>query len=242
MSEFITGPNPVLEKLKAGNIKGRLYYSSENKAILPVLDLAQSSGINCIQLSRKELDKKVGHYFHKGCLLEILSQEKSDILTGPEKYQQLLKSEEALFLLLDGITDPHNLGAIMRSADKFQADLIILPKRRSCSVTETVQRSSAGASAWLPVYQVSNSARIIDECKKEGFWIYGADLDGVALDKTEFSKKVLLVLGSEGSGMGRLIKDKCDYIVTIPSAGHVDSLNVSVSAGIILYEIYRQKN
>jgi 23S rRNA (guanosine2251-2'-O)-methyltransferase len=147
----------------------------------------------------------------------------------------------ALILLLDQINDPHNLGAILRSADQFGAELVILPSRRAARETQTVVKTSAGASLYVPVASVPNLAAGLEAAKQAGFWVYGADLDGQRLEAVRFEGRVALVLGSEGSGLRRLVRERCDALVRIPSGGHVDSLNVSVAAGILMYEVRRQQ-
>jgi len=147
----------------------------------------------------------------------------------------------ALILFLDEINDPHNLGAILRSADQFGVQLVILPTRRAARETQTVVKTSAGASLYVPVHSVPNLAAALQSAKEAGFWVYGADLDGQRLDAVSFEGRVALVLGSEGAGLRRLVRERCDARVRIPAGGHVDSLNVSVAAGILMFEIRRQQ-
>jgi 23S rRNA (guanosine2251-2'-O)-methyltransferase len=147
----------------------------------------------------------------------------------------------ALILLLDEISDPHNLGAILRSADQFGVELVILPTRRAARETQTVVKTSAGASLYVPLYSLPNLAAGLQLAKEAGFWVYGADLGGGRLDAVSFEGRTALVLGSEGGGLRRLVRERCDALVRIPSGGHVDSLNVSVAAGILMFEIRRQQ-
>ena len=153
--------------------------------------------------------------------------------------RSLKEGEGALVIALDEITDPHNLGAILRSADQFSAALIIVPERRSASANETVIRISSGAAQYVTMSTVPNLARELDVLKEHGFWIYGADMNGDSSYETRFSKRTAIVMGSEGSGMRSLVRTKCDHIVSIPMSGHIDSLNVSVAAGILMYEYRR---
>lgn len=142
-------------------------------------------------------------------------------------------------MVLDGITDPHNLGAILRSADQFGADLVLIPERRSVQANETVVKVSSGAAQYVPVAVVTNLNRELEYLKKNGFWVYGADMKGNSSYEEKFSDRTVIVMGSEGDGMSSLVKKNCDYIVSIPMQGHIDSLNVSVAAGILMYEYRR---
>ena len=143
-------------------------------------------------------------------------------------------------LMLDEITDPHNLGAILRSADQFGVNLVVVPERRSAQANETVTKISSGAAQYVPMAVVTNMGRAVDQLKKHGFWIYGADMAGTSSYGAKFTKRAAIVMGSEGSGMRGLTRKLCDEIVSIPMNGHIDSLNVSVAAGILLYE-YRRR-
>ncbi len=150
------------------------------------------------------------------------------------------QKDHALVVILDHISDPHNLGAILRSADLFRVDLVVVPDRRSVHVTDTVSRASAGASGYVPVTVEKNLARTLDDLKDAGFWIYGADMGHETSYGVSFAAKSAIILGSEGKGISPLIRKKSDLLVSIPTAGHIDSLNVSVTAGILLYEFRRQ--
>lgn len=146
-------------------------------------------------------------------------------------------------LLLDSITDVHNIGAILRSCDQFGVSLVVLPQNRSAgdiSNNETIARTSAGAAAWVPVSVVPNLVRAAQKLKSTGFWIYGADAGGGRIDKIDFAQKSALVMGSEGKGISRLLRETCDALVSIPTCGKIDSLNVSVAAGVLLYELHRR--
>ena len=144
---------------------------------------------------------------------------------------------------LDKITDPHNVGAIIRSCDQFGASLVILPEHKSASDiagNEIISRSSAGASAWVPIAVVKNLVRVVEQLKEAGFWVYGADAGGQSCGSISFAQKSAIIMGSEGSGIDALLQKKCDAIVSIPTCGKIDSLNVSVAAGILLYELYKK--
>ena len=155
---------------------------------------------------------------------------------------EVLTNDKQYFLILDGIVDPHNLGAIMRTADATKLDGIIIPKNRSVSINSTVAKVSCGGIEYVKIIEVNNINRCIDTLKEKGFWIYGTDMN-LDLDYTniDISTSVAIVIGNEGEGMSRLVKEKCDYIISIPMVGHVESLNASVSASLLMYEILRKK-
>lgn len=242
----------------------RLFWSKKNKRIAALLRLAEKAGVPVEKISFAEIEAKASAAGTtgelKGLLLMVPARrEESSGETGlgakaapaggaPERSYATLKEflaapprENALVLLLDGITDPHNLGALLRSADLFSVDLVIHPGRRSAGVNDTVARVSVGASSWVPTLEVTNLRRTMEELQKAGFWLYGADMAGTAADKVDLKGKTGLVLGSEGKGMSRLVQEGCDGIISIPIQGHVDSLNVSVAGGILLYEAARQR-
>ena len=179
---------------------------------------------------------------HRGIVL--ISENEKQISENKVDFDQFLKSIEnkdsSIVVILDSITDPHNVGAIIRSCDQFGVDLVVLPERRGASESEIIGRSSAGASAWVQTSVVSNLVRTVEKLKEAGFWIYGADAGGETAGQTSLQGKIALVMGSEGSGISRLLEEKCDKIISIPTCGKLDSLNVSVACGILLYEIKRQ--
>ena len=204
------------------------------------------------RVQRSELDALAGAAEHRGAGLLLAGEsgarpEEGGRRRSPTQAASLrerlaaISSPTALILLLDEINDPHNLGAILRSADQFGVELVVLPTRRAARETQAVVKSSAGASLYVPVASVPNLASGLESVKEAGFWVYGADLDGRRLDEVSFEGRVALVLGSEGSGLRRLVRERCDALVRIPSGGHVDSLNVSVAAGILMHEIRRQQ-
>lgn len=149
--------------------------------------------------------------------------------------------EHSLVIVLDHIEDPHNVGAILRSADAFGADAVIIPARRASPLTDAASRSSAGAVAWVPVIQVGNLRAAVDMLKSAGYWVYAADMSGSSVEKVQWNLKTLLILGNEGKGASKILRDAADEVVSIPMRGHVDSLNVSVSAAILMYEYRREK-
>jgi 23S rRNA (guanosine2251-2'-O)-methyltransferase len=201
------------------------------------------------RVERAELDALAGSAGHRGAgLLAAPGGPASDRAgrrpppaAGLRERLEAICSPTALILLLDEINDPHNLGAILRSADQFGVELAVLPTRRAARETQAVVRSSAGASLYVPAVSVPNLAAGLESAKEAGFWVYGADLDGQRLDEVSFEGRVALVLGSEGSGLRRLVRERCDALVRIPSRGRVDSFNVSVAAGILMYEVRRRQ-
>jgi 23S rRNA (guanosine2251-2'-O)-methyltransferase len=153
----------------------------------------------------------------------------------------LEENNDALVVILDEITDPHNYGAILRSCDQFGVDLVITRNRRTAKHADVIATTSAGAAAWVPATEVANLPRAVDELKEAGFWIYGADMAGEAVYTRDLRGRTAIILGGEGGGISRLLKEKCDALAAIPTQGRIDSLNVSVAAGVLLYEARRQR-
>jgi 23S rRNA (guanosine2251-2'-O)-methyltransferase len=241
MSIYIYGYHSIEELLKQGYLEGSLYCcSKQNKKWEKLIALADQKGIPVVQKEEKELSRLCGHSDHRGALLVLEEL--------PHAYQDKLKillkiipADNALVLLLDNIVDPHNLGAILRSCDQFAVDLVVIPKRRSAGETQAVIKTSAGASSYVKLIAIANLRNAIDLLKKEGFWIYAADMQGKQIDKIDLKGRIAIVLGSEGQGIRHLLKEVSDGLIAIPAKGHVTSFNVSVAAGIILYEVRRQQ-
>jgi 23S rRNA (guanosine2251-2'-O)-methyltransferase len=209
--------------------------------------LARAAGVPVRRVPQAELDALAGTAEHRGAALlpaaggAAQSPPQASRAASLRERLAEISGPKALILLLDEISDPHNLGAILRSADQFGVELVILPTRRAARETQTVVKTSAGASLYVPLYSVPNLAAGLQLAKEAGFWVYGADLGGGRLDAVNFEGRIALVLGSEGGGLRRLVRERCDALVRIPSGGHVDSLNVSVAAGILMFEIRRQQ-
>ncbi len=178
---------------------------------------------------------------HRGVVMVKEREEEKPPLRIEDAIRELATRDHALVVVLDSITDPQNVGAIIRSADQFGVDLVVLPEHRGATDFEVIARTSAGASSWVPVAIVPNLVRVAEMLKESGFWVYGADAGGTKATSVGFAAKTALVMGSEGSGIARLLREKCDEIVSIPTRGKLDSLNVSVATGILLYEIRRQR-
>jgi len=234
----VTGFHAIEELVRAGQQGARLLVAGKGPRIKQILEQCAKAGCITVTATQAELDRIASD--NRGIVLEFPEQENADIKVDFDEWLSKFEGSKALVLVLDHLSDPHNFGAILRSADQFGIDLVIMPERRSVKDTETVARSSAGANAWVKVAVVSNLVRALEGLKKAGFWIYAADMGGTKASKLDLGGKTVLVLGSEGSGVGRLVKTSCDGTVAIPSQGRVDSLNVSVAAGILMYEARRQ--
>ena len=188
-------------------------------------------------MPRSKMDENF-HGNHQGVVVKVIDYEYCNLRDVLEKY----KNEDAVLAILDGLEDPHNLGAILRTADATGVNGIIIPKHRSVSLNATVAKVSTGAIEYANVVQVTNLVTTIKELKKNGYWIIGLELDGsVDYRKQDYSGKIAVVIGSEGKGISRLVKEECDFCVNIPMYGHVNSLNASVSAAILFYEILRNR-
>ncbi|MGA2766421.1 MAG: 23S rRNA (guanosine(2251)-2'-O)-methyltransferase RlmB [Spirochaetia bacterium] len=240
MAEHLFGFHTIEETLRKGVSGASLLVSRDNARIQKLREAAESRGVAVSEVEEGELTRLCGTDSHRGAVL-VLSRAPASLQKDLRHLLSALTAETALVLVLDSITDPQNLGAILRSADQFSTDIVVIPSRHSAQETQTVAKVSAGASAYVPLAVVPNIPTALELLKEKGFWIYGADTEGETTDKLDLSGKVCLVLGSEGTGMRRLIREKCDQLVRIPAAGHVDSFNVSVATGILLFEARRQQ-
>ncbi len=249
-----TGFHAVEEKLrryavsKDSSVKLHVFYSKAGPRIKKILAEAQEAGVAVEQVAPAVLDEMVKRLpplaqDHRGIVLEADGEaEKEQNLVQLDQWLEVCP-ENATVVVLDSVTDPHNVGAIIRSCDQFGVSLVVLPERNSPDAVhenEVIARSSAGSSAWVPISVVSNLTRAAQMLKDAGFWVYGADAGGSALQSTDFPAKTCIVMGSEGSGISRLLREQCDVMVSIPTCGKIDSLNVSVAAGILLYDRYRK--
>ncbi|AND37739.1 MULTISPECIES: 23S rRNA (guanosine(2251)-2'-O)-methyltransferase RlmB [Bacillaceae] len=240
--DFIIGKNPVIEALKSERDINKIFIAegSQSGQMQQVIGLAKSAGVLVQFVPKKKIDG-MAEGNHQGVIAQVAAYqyaEIDDLFAAAEK-----KNEAAFFLLLDEIEDPHNLGSIMRTADAVGAHGIIIPKRRAVGLTATVAKASTGAIEYIPVVRVTNMARTIDELKERGVWIAGTDAKGKQdFRQMDGTMPLGLVIGSEGKGMGRLIRDKCDFLINLPMAGHVTSLNASVAAALLMYEVYRKRH
>ena len=238
----VIGRNAVKELLSGGRDVDKLYITAGERegSINQLLGIASERGIPITECDRSKLDAIAKGGRHQGIIAIAAERNYSSIDEILEYASE--KGEPPFIVICDGVEDPHNLGAIIRSADCSGAHGIIIPKRRAVGLTATVAKSSAGALEHMRVAKVTNLASAIDDLKERGLWIYAADMDGSTYYKTDMKGAVALVLGSEGFGISRLVKEKCDYIVSIPMSGHVNSLNVSAAAAIIISEAARTRN
>lgn len=238
--DLIIGRNPVIEALKAGRSINTLYVSGNGGSLGMICRMAKEKGIVVKQVTDAKLSAMCAGASHQGvaasgaCAEYVTVQ---DILAV-----SAAKGTEPFIIICDEIEDPHNLGAIIRTAEAAGADGIIIPKRRSAALSDTVFKTSAGAASWLPVARVPNIPAAIDLLKENGVWIYGTDASGEDYTGADMHGSVGLVIGSEGFGMGKLVREKCDFLLKLPMSGKITSLNASVAAGIFMYEIVRQRS
>ncbi|MDE6424552.1 MAG: 23S rRNA (guanosine(2251)-2'-O)-methyltransferase RlmB [Ruminococcus sp.] len=239
-NENIAGRNPVIEALKSDTPLDTIYISGNGGSLGLIRRLAKEKGIVVKDAQEKKLSQLAGGASHQGVVAvgacgEYVTIE--EILDVSQK-----KGTKPFIIICDEIEDPHNLGAIIRTAETAGADGVIIPKRRSASLNATVAKTSAGAVSYVPVARVANLSTCIDTLKENGVWIYGTDASGSDYCKTDFTGSMALVIGSEGFGISRLIREKCDFMVKLPMYGKINSLNASVAAGIFMYEVLRQRD
>lgn len=239
----IIGRNAVLEALESGLHLDKLYIAKGevDKALGHIASRARGLGSVVVESDRRKLDYLSHNQAHQGIVALAAVKaycEVEDILAHAKE-----RDEVPLVIICDEISDPHNLGAILRTAEGVGAHGVIIPKRRSAGITAIVQKTSAGAVNHIPVARVPNVVQTIKDLKEAGLWVYGAAMEGEqTLWQTDFSGPMALLIGSEGDGLGRLVKEHCDFLVHIPMVGKVSSLNASVSAAVLLYEVTRQRN
>lgn len=237
----IEGRNAVLEAFRAGKTVDKLFLLDGNQdgPIRSIVREAKKNDTIINYVGKERLDQMSETGKHQGVIAYIAAYEYAeldDILKIAEE-----KGEPPFLILLDGIEDPHNLGAIIRTANLVGAHGLVIPKRRAVGLTATVARTSAGALNYTPVAKVTNLSATIEDLKKRGLWFVCADMDGEVMYNLDLKGPIGLVVGNEGEGVSRLVKEKCDYNAQIPMKGDVDSLNASVAAGVLAYEILRQR-
>ncbi len=241
-NEIIEGRNAVIEALRAQRSIDKIYISKGevDKTLGHIASKARDQGIVVVECDRRKLDFMSVTKAHQGVIAVCAVRDYcsiDDILASAAE-----KGEDPFIVICDEISDPHNLGAIIRSAECAGVHGLIIPKRRSAGLTTIVDKASAGAAEHALIARVPNIGSAIDELKQKGLWIYGTAADGKnGLWSTDFSGPVALVIGSEGDGMSRLVKEKCDFIVSLPMKGEISSLNASCAAAVTMYEILRQK-
>jgi 23S rRNA (guanosine2251-2'-O)-methyltransferase len=241
VAKNVFGYHAIEELLRRGSVEGTLLVGRQNERIERLVELARKAGVEVSEVDEPHLTGLAGSTAHKGAVLALTRGTTSPKGELASELDRIGDRPSALALVLDGLTDPQNLGAILRSADLLGVDFAVLPSRRSVQETDAVARVSAGASAYVPLVVVPNVPTALGLLKDRGFWVYGADMQGSACHGVDLTGKVCLVLGGEGAGMHRLVRERCDALIAIPSVGHVDSFNVSVAAGILLYEVRRQQ-
>ena len=235
------GINPVIEALKAGSrsfdyvavMAGRRDARAQS-----IFEAARDAGVPVRQVSRDQLERLAGTNGHQGVVAVTSEKHYSDI----DQVLDNKRGEHNFLVVLDGVEDPHNLGAIIRTADGAGADGIVIPERRAVGVTGTVLKASAGAAEHLPIARVTNINRTLEDLKERNIWTIGLDERGKqSYDEIDYNMDCALVLGAEGSGLHEMVRKKCDFLISIPMQGHVSSLNVSVAAAVVMYEVLRQR-
>lgn len=239
--EIIEGRNAVLEAYRSGKCIDKIFIldGCQDGPVLTIKKEAKKAGSLMKFVDKTRLDQISETGKHQGVIAYTAAYdyaEVDDILKDAKD-----KGEDPFIVILDNIEDPHNLGAIIRSAHQAGAHGVIIPKNRAVGLTATVARTSAGALNYIPVAKVTNISKTIEDLKKAGLWFVCADMDGTVMYDLNLKGPIGLVIGSEGDGVSRLVKEKCDYVANIPMKGQIDSLNASVAAGILCYEIVRQR-
>lgn len=233
---LIYGKNTAVEAIKTKKPISKIYLSSD-LADNQLIQMAKNTKAEIVFMPRAKMNEKFKGN-HQGIAIEVNEYEYKSLHEVIKKCE----NKDAVLTVLDGLEDPHNLGAILRSADATCVDAIIIPKNRSVSLNSTVAKVSTGAIEHVDVVQVTNLTMTLKELKKQGYWVIGLELDGsVDYRKQDYSGKIAVVIGSEGKGISRIVKEECDFCVNIPMYGHVNSLNASVSAAILFYEILRNR-
>lgn len=238
---IIEGRNAVLEAFRAGKTIDKLFVldGCQDGPVKSILREAKKTDTIINFVDKERLDRLANSGHHQGVVAQAAAYEYAeveDILNAAKE-----KGEAPFIFILDEIEDPHNLGAIIRTANLCGAHGVIIPKRRAVGLTATVAKTSAGAVNYTPVAKVTNIAKTIEELKKEGMWFVCADMDGQTMYDLNLTGPIGLVIGNEGAGVSRLVKEKCDFMASIPMKGDIDSLNASVAAGVLAYEIVRQR-
>ena len=239
----IEGRNPVFEALKAGRRIDKLFIQRDlhDGSLVKIRAIAREKGIVISEAAKQKLDSMSHTGSHQGVIAYTAMHEYSDIDDMLELARE--KAESPFIVIADEISDPHNLGSIIRTADAAGVHGVIIPKRRAVGLSAIVAKASAGALEYVPVAKVGNIANTVDELKEKGLWVAGAAMEGESVyGKADLTGPLAIVIGSEGSGISRLVKEKCDFLVSIPMQGKINSLNASVAAGVLMLEAARQRN
>lgn len=237
---IIVGRNPVTEALRSGREIDKLMVSSEEGSMKKILALAKERRIPVMKVEKSAIDRIAEGKAHQGVAAYVSAYayaELEDIFRIAEE-----RGEDPFIIILDNLEDPHNLGAIMRTAECAGAHGVIIPKRRACGLTEVVAKASAGAIEYMPCVKVTNIAQTIEELKERGIWVSACDMGGQEYYKANLKGKLAVVIGSEGFGISRLVKEKCDFVVSMPMVGRITSLNASNAAAVIIYEVRKQRD
>ncbi|ANE46765.1 RNA methyltransferase [Paenibacillus swuensis] len=240
--EYIAGKHSVLEALRSGRGMNKLWIAenAQKQLTQPILAEAKKAGVIVQYVDKRKLDQMADGVQHQGVMAQVAAYEYAEVedLLAAAK----AKNEDPFLIILDEIEDPHNLGSILRTADCTGVHGVIIPKRRSVGLTATVSKTSAGAVEYVPVARVTNIAQTIDQLKELGVWIAGTDVSAKEdLYRTNLNMPIAIVIGNEQKGVGRLIKEKCDFLLKLPMFGQINSLNASVAAGVFMYEAVRQR-
>lgn len=237
---IIEGRNPVIEALQSGRAINKLMIANGQKegSIKKIIAMAKERGVVISYVERQKLNSMAKSDNHQGVMAFVAAYDYVEL----EELINSVEGKDAFFIVLDEINDPHNLGSIMRTADAVGAHGIIIPKRRAVGLTPVVAKTAAGALEYVPVCRVTNVSRTIETLKEHNIWVAGTDMSGEQSHyKSNMTGRFALVIGSEGSGISRLVKEKCDFLMHIPMVGHVESLNASVAASVIMYEAFKQR-
>lgn len=239
--DMVAGRNAVMEALKGSRSVNKLMIAngSTEGSIKEIIAVAKEKGVNIQYWDRSKLDSIARGIRHQGVLAQVAPVQYAEL----EDILQVAKdrNEPPFIVLLDELEDPHNLGAILRTADAAGVHGVLIPKHRSCPLSATVAKTSAGAVEHVPVARVGNLVQTIKKLKQEGLWVAAADMDGKDYYATDLTGPLLLIIGSEGQGVGRLVKEQCDFVVRIPMVGKINSLNASVAGSILMYEAMKQR-
>ena len=238
---ILEGRNALTEALASGRAIDKVFIAegSTDRALARLAAQAKQAGAVVVETDRRKLDQMSATGAHQGVIAMVAAHSYAtldDILNRAKE-----RGEAPLIVICDELSDPHNLGAIIRTAECAGAHGVVIPKRRSVGLTAIVGKASAGALEYVPVARVANLPACMEELKRRGVWIYGADMDGSPWCEADFTGPTALVIGSEGFGMGRLVKEKCDFIISLPMKGNITSLNASVACGVMAYEVARQR-
>ena len=240
--DFVFGRHAVAEALQTPDRVNRVFIQegTSGRDAAKVIELAREKGIQVQTVPKTKIEDLVGNAVHQGLVASIAAYEYADLEDVFKKAEE--KGEDPFIVILDGVEDPHNLGSILRTADATGVHGIIIPKRRSASLTATVAKASTGAIEHVPVVRVTNLTQTIEQLKARGIWVFGTDMNGTDYRKWNTSGPLAIVMGNEGKGVSRIVKESVDEMVTIPMVGHVQSLNASVASALMMYEVFRNRS